>query len=115
MLNKFDLVLKKEMKVLSCLYWSSKLHKVPIGEIYIIASPECSVNLKHFHDKNRIWTNVSNFWVIQNNQQVVDRISKINNTKKAKSIRTFEFSTLYTKIPHNLLKDAMKEICGFLF
>ena len=131
MLNKFDLVLKEEMKVLACLYWSPKLHKDPIGERYIIASPECSVkpllkdvtsilklfqsNLKHFHDKNRIWTNVSNFWVIQNNQPVVDRISKINNAKKAKSIRTFDFSTLYTKIPHNLLKDAMKEIVDFCF
>ena len=36
-------------------------------------------------------------------------------TKGAKSIRTFDFSTLYTKIPHNLLKDAMKEIADFFF
>ena len=131
MLNKFDLVLKEEMKVLACLYWSNKLHKDPIGERCIIAAPECSVkpllkdvtsilklfqsNLKQFHDKNRISTNVSNFWVIQNNQPVVERISKINNAKKAKSIRTFDFSTLYTKIPHNLLKDAMKEIVDLCF
>ena len=123
MLNKFDLVLKEEMKVLACLYWCPKLNKYPIGERYLIASPECSVkpllkdftsilklfqdNLKHFHDKNRILTNVSTFCVIQNNQPVVDRISKINNAKKAKSIRT--------KIPHNLLKDAMKEIVDFCF
>ena len=64
-------------------------------------------NIKNFHDKNRIWTNK------QNNKPVIDRISKINNSKKAKSIRTFDFSTLYTKIPHNLLKDALKEIVDF--
>ena len=46
---------------------------------------------------------------------MIDRISKINNYKKAKSIRTFDFSTLYTKIPHNLLKAAMKEIVDFCF
>ena len=55
------------------------------------------------------------FGVIQNNQPVVDRISKINNAKKAQSIRTYDFSTLYIKIPHNLLKDAMKEIVDFCF
>ena len=96
MLNKFDLGVEGG-DVLTCLYWSPKLHKDPIGERYIIASPECSVkpllkdvtsilklfqsNLKHFHDKNRI----------------------------------VDFSTLYTKIPHNLLKDAMKEIVDFCF
>ena len=130
-LGKFDLSLDEEMKKLACMYWSPKLHKDPVGERYIIASPECSVkpllkdatcilklfqnNIKNFHDKNRIWTNVSNFWVIQNNKPVIDRISKINNSKKAKSIRTFDFSTLYTKIPHNLLKAAMKEIVDFCF
>ena len=46
---------------------------------------------------------------------MVDRISKINNSKQTKSIRTFDFSTLYTKIPHNLLKDALKEIVDFCF
>ena len=72
-------------------------------------------NIKNIYDKNRIWTNVTNFWVIQNNKPVIDRISKINNSEKAKSIRTFDFSTLYTNIPHNLLKDAMKEIVDFCF
>ena len=55
-----------------------------------------------------------NFWVIQNNKQVIDRISKINNSKKTKSIRTFDFSTLYTKIPHNLLKDPIKKLSIFV-
>ena len=51
----------------------------------------------------------------QNNQQIIDRISKINAKKKAVTIRTFDFSTLYTKIPHNLLKAALIEIIEFVF
>ena len=31
------------------------------------------------------------------------------------SVRTFDFSTLYTKIPHNLLKEALFEIVDFVF
>merc|ERR1711965_1015099 len=69
--------------------------------------------IKSFHDKNRVWTGVSNFWIIQNNTPVVERIDKINHKKKAFSIRTFDFSTLYTKIPHHLLKGALSEIVDF--
>ena len=56
---------------------------------------------------------MSNFWVIQNNSPVVERIDKINKKKQAVSVRTFDFSTLYTKIPHHLLRDALFEIVDF--
>ena len=130
-LSKYDLQLKEGMDCLPSMYWIPKLHKVPVGNRFIIASPKCSLKpllkdvtpilklfqnqIKSFHDKNRIWTNVSNFWIIQNNTPVVERIDKINQKKKAVSIRTFDFSTLYTKIPHHLLKGALFEIVDFCF
>ena len=40
---------------------------------------------------------------------MVERIDK----KQAVSVRTFDFSTLYTKIPHHLLRDALFEIVDF--
>ena len=119
------------MEKLPSMYWIPKLHKNPIGERFIIASPECSIkpllkdvtcilkllqnNVSNYHDKRRVWTNVSNFWVIQNNRPVTERIDKITNAKKAKTIRTFDFSTLYTKIPHHLLKGALEDIVDFCF
>ena len=57
------------------------------------------------------WT----FCVIQNKTPLIDRIGKINKRNKAKSIMTFDFSTLYTKIPHNLLIQALNEIIDFCF
>ena len=54
-------------------------------------------------------------WVIQNNRPVTERIEKINNAQKAKTVQTFDFSTLYTKIPHHLLKGALEEIVDFGF
>ena len=130
-LSKHDLKMEEGMDCLPSMYWIPKLHKNPVGNRFIIASPKCSLKallkdvtpilklfqnqIKSFHDKNRVWTGVSNFWIIQNNTPVVERIDKINHKKKAFSIRTFDFSTLYTKIPHQLLKGALSEIVDFCF
>ena len=46
----------------------------------------------------------------KNNSLVVERINKIKKKKHATSVRTFDRSTLYTKIPHHLLRDALFEI-----
>ena len=42
-------------------------------------------------------------------------LGKINKKKQAVSVRTFDFSTLYTKIPHHLLRDTLFEIVDFCF
>ena len=130
-LSEYDLPLKEDMNCLPSIYWIPKMHKTPVGERFIIASPKCSLKpllkditsilklfqkqIESFHDKNRVWVGVSNFWIIQNNKPVVDRIRKISAKKGAVSVRTFDFSTLYTKIPHNLLKEALFEIVDFVF
>ena len=73
----------------------------------MIASPKCSLKpllkditsilklfqkqIGRFHDKNRVWVGVSNFWIIQNNKPVLDRIKKISAEKGAGSVRTFDF------------------------
>ena len=130
-LSNYNLSLKEEMECLPSMYWIPKMHKTPVGERFIIASPNCSVKpllkdatailklfqkqIESFHDKNTLWLGVNNFWVIQNNKPVVERINKISSKKGALSVRTFDFSTLYTKIPHDLLKNALFEIVDFVF
>ena len=46
---------------------------------------------------------------------IVDKLNKINMKKNAKRISTFDFSTLYTTIPHGLLIDALSQIITFVF
>ena len=75
----------------------------------------CQGQVQSFNDKHRLWTGESGFWVIQNNTPLIDRIGKINKRNIAKSIMTFHFSTLYTKIPHDLLILALNEIIDFFF
>ena len=42
-------------------------------------------------------------------------INKINKRKNAKQIRTFDFSTLYTKIPHDKLLHILYKVADFVF
>ena len=130
-LKKYGLEIKEEQKSLPLMYGSPKLHKTPVGMRYIIASKTSSLKpllkdltcifklfqkqIESFNDKNRVWSGVSGYWVIQNSEPLIDRIYKINKRKKAHSVMTFDFTTLYTKIPHNLLIEALNEIVDFCF
>ena len=128
-LASFGLEVEDEMKYLPGMYGSPKLHKCPIVLRYIISSKRSSLKpllkdltsifklfqkqIKGFNDKRRLWSRVNGFWVIQNSQPLIDRIEKINKCNKARTLMTFDFTTLYTKIPHNLLIEALNEITDF--
>ena len=47
------------------------------------------------------------FWIIKNSQQVLHNLQKINHTSKAYHFDSFDFSTLYTSIPHSSLKNTL--------
>ena len=129
--GKYGLEVEEEMRCLPTMYWSPKLHKSPIGSRFIIASKLSTLKpllkdltcifklfqkqIESFNDKSRVWSGVSGFWVIQNSNSLIERIGKINKHKKAKSVMTFDFVTLYTKIPHNLLINVLNEVIDFCF
>ena len=52
-------------------------------------------------------TGVNCFWITDNSQQVLSALSKINYFSTAKH---FDFSTLYTSIPHTSLKEALTSL-----
>ena len=52
-------------------------------------------------------TGVNCFWIIDNSQQVLSALSKINYFSTAKH---FDFSNLYTSIPHTSLKEALTSL-----
>ena len=53
--------------------------------------------------------------VVQNNKPVVDAMNGVNKRRKATSVLTFDFSTLYTKLPHNKLLMVLKSLIDFCF
>ena len=52
------------------------------------------------------------FWVVNNSMEVINSLHTIH---RASSIDSFDFSTLYTNIPHNLLKTHMAKLINDAF
>ena len=71
--------------------------------------------IEKYNDKTFFYSYVKTFWVIQNNEKVITSINKLNKRRSIKSISTFDFSTLYTKIPHDKLLEVMYDLVDFCF
>ena len=110
------------------MYWLPKIHKTPVGVRFIVASYYCSTNplsdtiskiflmvfntVESSHSKSFFYSGCKKFWVLQNSFPIG---TKINVKKKAKSISTFDFSTLYTTILHKLLLKVLSKTINFVF
>ena len=129
--SKFNLKVPSASNLLPHIYWLPKLHKNPIKFRFIIAAPNCSVKplsqavttifrlfyrqIETYNAKSKFYSSVKTFWVIQNNEDVIKSINKLNTRNNANSISTFDFSTLYTKIPHQKLLDVLNHLVDFCF
>ena len=63
---------------------------------------------------------MNTFWTVSNNKGVIKkeertRIMNLNKRGNAESIMTFDFSTLYSKIPQRKLLKVLHELAGFYF
>ena len=71
--------------------------------------------IQTYNNKCRFFTDLNNFWVVQNNKPVIDAMNWFNKRRKATSVPTFDFSTLYTKLPHNKLLVVLNTLIDFCF
>ena len=129
--KSYELEITDKQKVLPIMYWSPKMHYTPSRARFIVASSSCSTKpmskvvsaifrkiqnqIQSFHDKAIFYSNYNRFWVIQNSKPVLDRLQELNKKKRAKSISTFDFSTLYTKLPHDDLVKVLHSLIDFVF
>ena len=68
-----------------------------------------------FNSKCLFYKNYNRFWVIQNSKTLIGRLKELNKKCNAKTISTFDFSTLYTKPPHADLLRVLNELIEFVF
>ena len=129
--DRFKLVVSNESRKLPHIYWLPKLHKNPIKFRFIIAAPNCSIKplsqtitkifklfyrqIEKYNSKSYFYSFIKTFWVIQNNEDVITSIRRLNKRNSIRSISTFDFSTLYTKIPHDKLLQVLYELVDFCF
>ena len=129
--KKFNLDVSTENECLPHIYWLPKMHKNPCKFRFIIAAPKCSIKplnkvmtailkllfnqIEKYNQKSCFYSGVKSFWVVQNNEAILNKVSKLNKTRRAKCISTFDFSTLYTNIPHNKLINVLNQLIDFCF
>ena len=120
---KFGLDLPVEMQRLPPMHWIPKNHKNPTSSRFIIGSKMSSLKplgktitsifkvifkmKKAYFKKLGYLSGLKRFWPIDSHDEVVSVLDIISSKDKATSISTFDFSTLYTKIPHDKLVDVL--------
>ena len=92
------------------MYINNQLNKHVISAFKL-----CYSQIDVYYKKTYYCSGAKTFWVIKNNTLPLECINKINKWKNAEQISTFNFSTLYTKIPHDKLLDISYKVVDFVF
>ena len=111
------------------MYWLPKLHKRPYKARFIANSSYCTTtelskllaswltaikakNIKYCETVyERSGKNM--FWPIKNSGEVLSKLKDIGY--QATSLSTYDFSTLYTTLPHNLIKEKLLDLIERIF
>ena len=110
---------------LPSLYWIPKLHKYPNKQRFIAGSSKCSTKklsklltviltkikegIQKYCDTIYSRSGVNQMWILKNSKVLLENINKYSQTKFT-SLKTFDFSTLYTTLPHSKLKNRLAEL-----
>ena len=126
----WNIEIDQEMHDLPLIYWMPKIHKNPSKHRFIAASKQCSTKplsliltriLKVLQSQHinyckaiKNYSGFNRFWIIDNSCSVLDLVKKCN-LNSVNNIRTYDFSTLYTSIPHSKLKGAIAWVINKAF
>jgi len=126
-ISSFGLSIKDDYVDSLYLYWIPKLHKFPYKERYIAGSAKCStkslskllttvlstvkdgVQTYMYCDTAYSRNGINQMWILKNSKDRVESLSS-QSFSVITSIKTFEFSTLYTSIPHPKLQSRLKDL-----
>ena len=105
--------------------WIPKLHKSPYKQRFIAGSANCTTKplsklltsilsaiksgLQKYCDACYSTSGVNQMWILKNSKDLMD-ILRSRSLSKCDCIKTFDFSTLYTTIPHQQLKTRLETL-----
>ena len=107
------------------IYWIPKMHKNPYKHRFIAGSSRCSTKplsilltkiLTHIKQGLQKYcataysrNGVNQMWILKNSKELLEHLES-PDFKHITSIKSFDFSTLYTTIPHQNLKNRLTSI-----
>ena len=111
------------------MYWLPKLHKTPYKYRFISSSSHCSTTklsilltstlgtIKNLiiNCSNKAFENsgINYFWSVKNSLEVLDKLHAYIGDFE--SVQSFDFSTLYTTLPHILIKKKFTHLIKWAF
>ena len=117
----FGVKAKENQDKVPTLYWLPKLHTKPYKARFIANSSSCTTTdlsklltscltavKKHvikYCEKVYERSGKNLFWSIKNSGEILDKLKA--RDFNATSLSTYDFSTLYTTLPHNLIKNLL--------
>ena len=117
-MKSLSIELSDDDKKLLYLYWTPKLHKSPVKHRFIAGSSKCTTKelsslltkiltviktgLEKYCSIKISHTGVNSMWILKNSTNLLLSSGHLG-VHRATSIQTFDFSTLYTSISHDLL------------
>ena len=121
-IESVGLEMSEEDKNLPYLYWTPKLHKIPLSHRFIAGSGKCAtkdlsclltkvlttvkdVPIRYYNTKTSR-KRVNSIWIVKNFTSLLSSLDQLD-VRTATSVQTYDFSTLYTSIPHNFLKSRI--------
>ena len=124
-MKSLGIELSDDDKKLLYLYRTPKLHKSPVKHRFIDGSSKCTTKelsrlltkiliviktgLEKYCSIKTSHTGVNNMRLLKNSTNLLSSLGHLG-VHRATSIQTFDFSNLYTSIPHDLLKSRMNSI-----
>ena len=133
LVHHINTITKINVKIDKCelptFYWLPKLHKRHYKSRFISNSSHCSTTIlsKHiisaltaFKDHVMKYSetafsnsNVNYFWSVKNSSEVIEKL-RLRNFQGSK-VSSFDFSTLYTSLPHDLIKAKVLSLVNWFF
>ena len=123
--NSMGLKLSEEDQDLPYLYWTPRLHKAPFKQCFVTGSSKSTTKelsclltkilttIKHglsrYCNTKMSHNGVNNMWILKNSTSLLSSLEKLD-VRYAKSVQTFDFSILYTSIPHDLLMSRISTL-----
>ena len=133
LLHHIDTLTKINVKIDKCelptFYWLPKLHNNPFKSRFISNSSHCSTTILSKHITSALTavkdhvikysktvssnSNVNYFWSIKNLSEVIEKL-RLRNFQGSQ-VSSFDFSTLYTSLPHGLIKAKVLSLVNWCF
>ena len=130
----FGIQVSDDIWKLPFVYWISKMHKIPPKCRFITSGIMSSISLLSEHVGKCLksllksarnisryankFTGYNDYFIIDDRKEVVEVMELLNaNRKKGgkKKVSTYDFSTLYTSIPHDKLREKINEFVNYVF